>query len=283
MRGHILIRATASLLALATAIPAAPASAEPQQSQHAQREGCHDLISFVRIPFETADALVPDRYTVRPSLDAAEMTGAAEEHANLIIDVFACERITAGDKVDGPVRGADVAVEIERPEETDSDEDDSITFDQYLLFIVTDDEDYAQWLRADSGLDVTHVPAIAYDFDGPDRGAGSFSFSAPAPAPSPFAVTGLAGAQGEEGVAVDDSWWQDTRGPTGNPWQVRLHAPRHTDFFAPAAVTITAAEGSQLYELMGDKETRQADVALSVGIKTAAQVKTVTRRVSDDA
>lgn len=249
--------------------PAIAVSADPARFGHIARlENCHDLFNIVTVPMDRVEELVPDGYRVRSD------TGGAT--ANLVVDIFDCERVSVAGKSLGRVRGADVAVEIERPEGSDPPDDDSqFLFDQYVLFIITDNAAYAEWLRDGTGLGVTHVKGIELEFARPELGADRFRFWAPSPSPSPFHVEGVVSAQRKQGFPVDDSWWQDTRTTGGREWTVRLHHPWHPDYFAPGNAMITAEEGSELARII-DTPTATTNLSLSL-FRDGDQVKSVTR------
>lgn len=267
---------TAVLLAVVAMLWPPPAAAEPEAGDGytAKLEGCTIGGHFLTVPMarvQTRDGvnndLVPEHYVVRSD------TGGAT--ANLLVNPFACDTVTAGGTT-GPARGAYVTVEIERPPGLRAPEtcpaetgDPHVLFDEYVLFMVTDSQPYADWLRAGTGFDVTYVPDISYDFTPP---AGTFFFEAP----SIFTVEGVASAQSQAGpVCVEDNWWQDTRSPDGKRWTVRFNFPPHVDYFASADVTITAEEGSELADVMGG--TTGKPYASLPHVNSSEQVKTVTR------
>lgn len=245
-------RTVALLLALAvfSLPPAAVADPTGPQSETATatHERCHSALSFVEVPVEGVRPLVPDEYTVKSDNGATTY---------LNVDPFACEDVTLGNKT-GPVRFAVVSAEICPRGGTEAD--CLFGVEQYLLFLVTDSEAYAEWLRAGTGLEVKHVPGIVHDFDRPDVGLAPYLFEAPKPSPSPFEVEGTIAAQTTIAVEIEEAQWffQDSRTADGKRWTVTIGYDLHHDFFAPGDITITAEDGSEMAQIMGRSEAKPA-------------------------
>jgi hypothetical protein len=254
--------------ALATLCFAAIATAGSSPGGHsASFDRCHQLVNLLAVPKKNVENRV-GHFTVR-----------SDDGLTAVLQVkpLTCGSVTAGGTVLAThAKAAMVGVEVETPSGTEHPSD-TINGDFYLLFFVTDSEPLAKWLRAGTGLEVEYVPGIAYSFAPPTPGLAPFFFEAPEPARAPFKVEGVAGAQNVEGRDADVNWWQDTKTPDGKQWTVKLAHPRHTNFIAPADVTITAPPESELAKIMGTS-TAKPFLTLSERIDHFDELKTVTRK-----
>lgn len=223
----------------------------------ASHKGCHSGLVLVEVPKGPVESLVPDRYTVKS--DNGETTYVR-------VDPFACESVKVGGSEIGPVRWAVVSAEIcprSGPEALGCN-----GVEEYLLFLPTDSEAYATWLRGGTGLDVTHVAGLVYNFERPDVGMASYLFEVPIPSPAAFMVKGDVGAQTAVPVPIVEAQWffqdtpvRDRSSPDGEVSTVSFRYGLHRDYFAPADVTITAEEGSKMAEILS---TSEAEPALAV-------------------
>jgi hypothetical protein len=228
---------------------------------------CHDQGSFLSVPMANVRDRVPQHYGVR-SLDGVTAT--------LVVAIDKCEVTIGGKPLPGAVTWAAVGVEIEPPADANHDPA-AVPADLYMLFMVTDSEQLADWLRAGTGLRVRHVQRIRHDFATPELplGQADFLFDAPAPTPSPFTVTGTARTQHVTPVLADVNFWQDTKTLDGRTWRVKLAFPSHADYVAFGDMTVDAEDGSELARIIGTPDgTGQDPFALSVLIDHYDAVKT---------
>lgn len=248
---------TAALLLALNALALPPSSAAIKTvvlTEIASHKGCHSGLVLVEVPKGPVEALVPDRYTVKS--DNGETTYVR-------VDPFACESVKVGGSEIGPVRWAVVSAEIcprSGPEALGCN-----GVEEYLLFLPTDSEAYATWLRGGTGLDVTHVTGLVYDFERRDVAMASYLFEVPLPSPAAFVVRGQVGAQTAAPVPISEAQWffqdtpvRDRSSSDGEVSTVTFRYGPHEDFFAPADVTITAEEGSKMAEILSSSEAKPA-------------------------
>jgi hypothetical protein len=247
------VAAASAVVLAALCLPATAAGASVGDGHTASFSDCHDQFSAIPVPIERAQVSdgddsndrVPEDYTIRPVSPADQAT------ALLGLTILRCTVTVKGTLLPN-VTLTYAGFEVEPLSASEHQEAD-LTGDFYLQFITTDSKLLADWLRSGTGLDV-HQVTLDYRYTMLEPFAMSpFFFEAPAPPDWAFKVEGAAAAQMVDPPTLfaDDNYWRDTKTPDGKTWSVRIVAPAHADYVAPATVTVTATSpGSELEKIL---------------------------------
>lgn len=268
----------AAFFMAATLVPPHAATAHVANSVDEPQPGalihnrCREVFAFPQVPYEHADALVPEGYTVRRFGD--EKTGPAR----LLITTRYCEKLTVGgrtvrDAIDSyitvglderfpPAIGAkpheSFIVPWEERSEIPGDEG-VLRLESYLVQWVTNNELHAEWLKESTGLgDQVHlVRGLRYAYN-PALIPGdtfNFFFEVPAPAPSRFHVEAKVTAPGPAAWDVGLNLWADTHRGILNIFGE--HYKGADQLFGPAEGTITSDNpSSPLGRMFGSEQER---------------------------
>lgn len=264
MAPHIRGWLPVGVLAVAmSAVPWPPASAGEGAitfNETAAFDDCHDQANFVSVPVERAQEMVPEGYTVAATGEPETSLRGAD--TQLEVSELRCENVTLdGTVLPGPVSMAFAVLPLTGPPDgSEEPPDEDPVADVYLLFFSTNSKPLASWLRAGTDLEAFHVPGIVYDYAIPEAipgqpsGVNTFSFEAPTPPQWAFTVEGVAAVQQLDQLDPAEipasRAWQDTKTPDGKTWRVKLTSAKHDNFLAPAEVTLQAAPGSEMEQIM---------------------------------
>lgn len=199
----------AALLVLAVHAPGAGAE-RPPASDPVTLEGCQD--AFAPIPASAAEV----RRHV-PDVDASRYRIFGEELglATLVVRIFACDSVAVPGFRPRPTLGAQFGVTLQSPDGTGRVLGTDACCNWYTFFWVTDNQDFAGWLKDGTGLRgaVRYVPHLVYRYEpGLGSATASISFAARAPTPSPFELeaTVLTPPHPSPAVAIAPNWWAET-------------------------------------------------------------------------
>jgi hypothetical protein len=142
-----------ALVAATVSISPATGRTGVDQGDAAVYTGCHQVVSFVRVP----------RGNVENRVGHFKVLSDDGQMVNVQVKPFACESVVeqaTGTPLASPVRGAAIGIEIQDPDSADDPEPPVDDFNFYLVFLVVDSQSLADWLRANSGLDARYMPRL---------------------------------------------------------------------------------------------------------------------------
>lgn len=268
----------AGLLGLSVVTPAAAHDLGTVDPDGLTYHNCHEVVPFVEVGYEAADALVPDGYTVYKN---------GSGNANLFLNTISCESITVGGVTVPDVIESHMSIFIVSPYRDDPDNpsdlngpctpstcpaepphasfvapgrhvespaDSQLRLESYVVQWVTNSPEYARWLRRGTGLGdkVRVVPGMVFEYDPKPAHTypavdDTYFAKVPPPAPSPFHVGCEEGESGCYAVATEPipvtweegiNWWADTERGT-----VIIHSDFHlgpNQRFGTADGTVTS-------------------------------------------
>lgn len=243
--------AAASGVVLASLLVTGPAVSGDRVTspEKASFVNCDDQANFFSVPMkrvqirdgDASNDRVPEAYTPKP--DPLDRT-------ILAISELRCEKATVNGSEVGPVSMAFANIELTGAPE--GSPDNAAIGDVYQLFLSTDSEPLADWLRAGTGLEAYYVPDISYNYTvPPEFGEAPFDFKAPGPRRWAFTVTGKAPAQRRAALRPEGFVWQDREAPDGRIWRTKFAVLAHDNYVVRATeMTVMPTPGSELHEIM---------------------------------
>jgi hypothetical protein len=269
---------------------AAPAAAEVD-SGTALGNNCYEFVAFPEVPYQRADDLVPDNYSVIADDKGTE--DESDDTASLFITARRCDSLRVGDRTVSNLIDSYIAVPIRGPGSCDrldpqdcapgdpapnesgftpldphlSPIDELLPLETYLVQWVTNSHLRATWLKQGVGLDagVTVIEGqnLAFNYDPvPGFVAGAvdpdFSARVPPPAPSPYTINAKVTEPGGVPIYAGQNQWWDTGDRT-----LIIFAEAPVSYFGlQEGGTITADDpNSPLGRSFGSERTRPTSPA----------------------
>lgn len=214
-------------------------------------EQCPHLALFIEVAADDVAGFVPAPFELsHPPGDP--------ERATVFIVGLRCDRLTVDGRERGSMTYGYLSVGIEpppHPAESNSTFGpiDALGSNFYLLFWVTDNDQFANWLRAGTGLgnrvrvvddlDYRYRPVLGLDPE--------FRFVAPFPTPSPYEIEAAVQEPSSPPVAVIADLWADT-----DQGVVRIETVAPNERLGLACGEVRTDPGSDMARIFGGTEAR---------------------------
>ena len=179
-------------------------------TERAALEGCQDAVALIPASAAEVRRYVPDIDESRYRIFGEDLGAAA-----LVVRIFACDSVEVPGSRPRPTLGAQFGVTIESPDGTGRLFGSDACCNWYTFFWVTDNQDFAGWLKEGTGLGgvVRYVKHLAYRYQpilASDTAAIYFAAREPTPSPFELEATVVTAPDPWPEHEISPNWWAET-------------------------------------------------------------------------